>query len=88
MISSVKEKVQKHMDKDNCGHGFDHIERVYRIALKLLENEKADKEVVMLAALLHDADDYKLFGQEAADNLTNAKRIMSESNVDFEYPIL
>ena len=49
---------------------------------KLLQNAKADKEVVVLAALLHDADDYKLFGEEAAENLSNAKRIMDECKVD------
>jgi uncharacterized protein len=84
MIEVVKEKVQKHMLHDNCGHGFDHIERVYGIALKLLATEEANREVVVLASLLHDVDDYKLFGQEAADNLTNAKRIMTESNIDFD----
>jgi uncharacterized protein len=41
-----------------------------------------DKEVVILASLLHDVDDYKLFGQEASDNLINAKRIMNECGVE------
>ena len=84
MIEQIKEKVKLHMSNDDCGHGFDHVERVYNIALGLLKTEKADSNVVMLAALLHDADDYKLFGQEVADNLTNAKRIMSECNVEPE----
>ena len=81
MIEEVIEKVKKHMDRDNCGHGFDHVERVYNIALNLLNTENADRQVVSLAALLHDADDYKLFGQKAADNLTNAKKIMCECNI-------
>lgn len=82
MIELIKEKVRKHMSQDNCGHGFDHIERVYNTALRLLQSETADKNVVMLAALLHDVDDYKLFGQKAADGLINAKKIMSECNID------
>ena len=79
----LKETVKNHMNFDSCGHGFDHVERVYEIAQKLIQDSKdIDKEIVALASLLHDADDYKLFGQEACDNLTNAKRIMSECGVD------
>lgn len=36
-------------------HGFDHIERVYRMAEKLALIEGADLEIVRAAALLHDA---------------------------------
>ena len=82
MIEVVRDSVKKHMEQDNCGHGFDHVERVCDIAKRLMRYEKANEEVVILAALLHDADDYKLFGQEVADNLINAKRIMAECNID------
>ena len=79
----LKEEVKNHMNFDSCGHGFDHVVRVYNIAQKLMQNmQSIDKEIVALASLLHDADDYKLFGQEACDNLTNAKRIMKECGVD------
>jgi uncharacterized protein len=37
-------------------HGFDHIERVYRMAERLAIAEGADLEIVRAAALLHDAD--------------------------------
>ncbi len=36
-------------------HGFDHIERVYRMAEKLALLEGADLEIVQAAALLHDS---------------------------------
>ncbi|MBE0684678.1 MAG: HD domain-containing protein [Anaerolineaceae bacterium] len=36
-------------------HGFDHIERVYRMADKLAHLEGADLEIVHAAALLHDS---------------------------------
>ncbi len=36
-------------------HGFDHIERVYHLALKIASVEGADEEIVGAAALLHDA---------------------------------
>ena len=40
------------------------------------------KIITALAALLHDADDYKLFGEESAKNLTNARRIMAQNGVE------
>ena len=81
MIDSVKEKVRDLLDKDNSGHGMDHINRVLDLSLKFAEKENANKELVALIALLHDVDDYKLFGIENSENLTNTKRIMDECNI-------
>ena len=81
MIEDVRQRVYELMNSDDSGHGFDHAERVWRQAKKLAEHSAADTMVVELAALLHDADDYKLVGQEKADNLSNAKRIMAECGV-------
>lgn len=78
----VKNEVAKLLNEDNSGHGFDHINRVLDLSLKFAEKENADKEIVSLIALLHDADDYKLFGIKNAENLTNAKKIMDNCNVD------
>lgn len=82
MIDRVKEKVRNLLDKDNSGHGMDHINRVLDLSLKFAEKENANKELVALIALLHDVDDYKLFGKENAENLTNAKTIMNECNIE------
>jgi len=84
MIEKVKEQVVELLDKDNSGHGMDHINRVLNLSLKFAEKEKANKDIVALIALLHDVDDYKLFGMENAENLTNAKRIMSYCNINDE----
>ena len=82
MIEYVKQEVTKLLNQDNSGHGMDHINRVWNLSLKFAEKEKANKEIVSLIALLHDVDDYKLFGIESAENLTNAKRIMANCKVD------
>jgi uncharacterized protein len=42
---------------DDSVHGFDHVQRVYRMAERLALAEGADLEVVQAAALLHDAQD-------------------------------
>lgn len=51
------------------------------MSLKFAQKETANTDVVALIALLHDVDDYKLFGEENAENLTNAKSIMNKANV-------
>lgn len=84
MIQEIKEHVAELLDKDNSGHGMEHINRVLNLSLKFAEKEKANKDLVALIALLHDVDDYKLFGMEFAENLINAKTIMTNCNINYE----
>ena len=64
------------------GHGADHTMRVYRTAMRLARQEPGcDERIVALAALLHDADDHKLFATQ--DN-ANARRFLSARGVDDE----
>ena len=81
MIEEVRKEVCKLLDRDNSGHGMEHVNRVLHLSLKFAEIENADKDVVTLIALLHDVDDYKLFGMESADNLTNAGNILEQCSV-------
>lgn len=82
MIEEVKEKVNELLNQDNSGHGMEHIYRVLNLSIKFAENENGNKDIVSLIALLHDVDDYKLFGMDNAENLTNAKKIMEDCKVD------
>ncbi len=63
------------------GHDYWHTMRVYRMAVKLAEIEKADLFIVKLAALLHDIDDIKISPLTAAGKL-NAMVFMTEHEVD------
>jgi len=64
------------------GHDAAHSLRVYRNAMKIAENEpEADPEIVALAALLHDADDHKLFHTE---NNANTRSFLAENRVPEE----
>lgn len=84
MIEKVKEQVYELLNTDDSGHGMDHINRVLELSLKFAEKERADKDIVSLIALLHDVDDYKLFGTENSESLSNAKLFMKNAGVDSE----
>jgi uncharacterized protein len=64
------------------GHDLSHTMRVYKMAVRLAEAyHEADKQVVELAALLHDADDHKLFNTE---NNANARFFLESQGVNRE----
>ncbi len=68
---------------DNAGgHDADHTLRVYHNALRIAANEPdCDQYITALAALLHDADDHKLF---ATDNNANTRNFLAEHLVEQE----
>ena len=82
MIEKIKQQVYELLKSDNSGHGIEHINRVLNLSLKFAKEEGANEEVVTLIALLHDVDDYKLFGEKNAKELTNARKIMEFANVE------
>jgi len=52
-IKKIKEIVEK--EPTFCSaHNFDHVMRVYNLALHLAENENVDLDVIKAATLLHD----------------------------------
>lgn len=81
MLEQVKSLVFELMENEDSGHGNDHLIRVYDLAMKFANAEGGNKDIVGIAALLHDVDDYKLVGVENCKKLTNAKTIMSKANV-------
>ncbi|MBQ3709036.1 MAG: HD domain-containing protein [Clostridia bacterium] len=61
------------------GHDVDHSLRVYHNALRIAELEGCcDMEIVALAAILHDADDHKLFSTE---NNENARIFLNQQHI-------
>lgn len=82
--SAIHQDVKELLGKDKSGHGMDHVDRVLKLAMTFAENERADKEIVALATLLHDVDDYKIFGEEHAEKLLNANTILDKYSVAYE----
>lgn len=82
-IEYIKKSVPELLGKDFGGHDDKHVFRVYNLAMEFCnEIPEADRDLVAAAALLHDCDDYKIFGEENARLLTNTRRILADSGSD------
>ena len=82
IIDSASEYIKVLFAGNSDGHGFDHSMRVYRNAMMIAEAvPAADRTIVALGALLHDADDHKLFQTE--DN-ANARHFLEAEGINTE----
>jgi uncharacterized protein len=81
MIDEAMEYVRNLLSGNADGHGFDHVMRVYQNAMRIAETEECDRQMIALIALLHDADDHKLF--DTKDN-ANARKFLIEHDMDEE----
>jgi len=54
LIKEIKKEVQKYFKDAKGSHDWSHTERVYRLALKIGKTEKADLEILKVAAISHD----------------------------------
>ena len=81
IIEDAIEYIKDFFVDEYSGHDYWHTMRVYRMAVKLAEIEKADLFIVKLSALLHDIDDIKISPLTASGKL-NAMVFMSEHDVD------
>ncbi len=71
--------VKNLFEGNSDGHGFNHTMRVYNNAMEIAKGESCDTQIVALAALLHDADDHKLF--DTVDN-ANARVFLAAHDID------
>ena len=69
LVAEAVEYVKELFAADSGGHDAAHTLRVWRNAMRLAASEPdCDKQCVALAALLHDADDPKIFRTERNAN--------------------
>lgn len=81
-IEAAKEYIRELFSGNAGGHDASHTLRVYQNALLIAENENpCNMEIVSLAALLHDADDHKMFHTE---NNSNARQFLASQKLDKE----
>jgi len=53
-LEQITHLARNHFTNAKGSHRWDHTLRVYRLAMKIARQEKADEEIVAYAALLHD----------------------------------
>ncbi|MFB4158323.1 HD domain-containing protein [Geomicrobium sp. JSM 1781026] len=66
VISETKRWVEQQLTAEKTGHDWYHIDRVYKMAIRLAKEEGADPFIVAMAALLHDLADDKVVKDEQA----------------------
>ena len=81
IIDKCLEFVKDFFKNEYSGHDFYHTYRVYNIAKKIAAKEKANSEIVMLAALLHDVDDIKI-SPNTYKNKDHARNFLKINNID------
>lgn len=65
-IEKIREKAKAFFSTAKGSHDFEHVERVFKLCMHIGKREKADTEILAIAALLHD------IGREEEDK-TNGK---------------
>ena len=74
--------VKKQLDTAEGGHDWFHIERVYKLALRIAEKEAdVDVLVVQLAALLHDIADSKFHDGDETIGPRLAREFLNEQQL-------
>lgn len=74
--------VKTKLEQAEGGHDWFHIERVYKNALLIAQEESCDLTVVKLGALLHDIADSKFHNGDETIGPKTARAFLEAENVD------
>lgn len=86
LIRNAKDYIRDLYSGNSDGHDLDHSLRVYSNAMLIAETEPdCNIEAVALAALLHDADDHKLFDTEGNENAVSFLKSNGVDNAETEF---
>ncbi|RHY05163.1 hypothetical protein DYB28_008789 [Aphanomyces astaci] len=68
VIQNTVEYVRGMLASNDASHDWNHIERVWRLSVRIATEEHVERmDCVVLAALLHDIDDWKYTGSDSTD---------------------
>ncbi|GKU26103.1 HD domain-containing protein [Clostridium folliculivorans] len=82
IIQKTAEMLEKKFSGEGSGHDWWHIYRVWQNAKNIAAFEKCDKDIVELAALLHDIADWKFNDGDEKAGSRAAKQWLEELSVD------
>jgi len=86
-IERIRRRAQE-LTLDDASHDFSHTERVVRMCRRLGEKAGADMDVLVVAALLHDAgleEELKHGKDHAACSADMAREILTEEGFDGDF---
>lgn len=81
LLEQIKEEAKSYFRRARGSHDWDHTKRVYQLCLRIGRKEKADLEVLKLAAILHD------IGREEEDR-SNGKVCHGERGAELARKII
>jgi uncharacterized protein len=84
IIKKTADFVKRKLNGEGSGHDWWHVYRVWKLAKEINKDEKADKFIVELGALLHDVADYKLNDGNEAIGGEISRKWLEEQGVDNE----
>lgn len=88
-MEDVKERAESFFGDVNPAHDWFHVKRVHELALRIAEEENADKEVVEAAVFLHDIgrakEDKGEIENHAEWGAEKAEQILEELNYNQEF---
>ena len=82
LIAKTIAFVKSELQGAEGGHDWFHTERVYKTALAIAEQEKADLQTVALAALLHDIADSKFHNGDESIGPKKAEEFLLQQKLD------
>ena len=83
-IKVIEQHVEELFENEGTGHDWFHIDRVRRIALEIQVKEGGNRNVIHLAALLHDISDHKFNGGNFDKGAEVASQILDQLIIDKE----
>ena len=81
LITNTTAFVRQELNGAEGGHDWFHVQRVYKNALLISENENVNKTIVALGALLHDIADSKFHDGDEAIGPKKAKAFLQTQAV-------
>jgi len=84
LIKKTIEFVKEKLEGTESGHDWFHIERVWKLSLKIQEKEGGDKLIIELAALLHDVADPKFHNGDETVATKIVNEFLSSQDLDPE----
>ena len=95
IINKAKEYIKEIFKDDSSGHDIDHSLRVYKNAMEITNSiEKSNSEaklnkfIILLAAILHDVDDYKIKNYDKENPYKNLLNFIEKNNVKVDIDLI